>query len=880
MPTIVADPATEQSRLLAALADPAVWGGGCTRVQRLETHISHVLLTGRYAYKIKKPVALGFLDFSTLAARKRFCEEELRLNRRLAPSLYLDVVAIAGTPEAPVVGGGGPALEYAVKMREFPQEALASRLLARGRIAPERIDALAAAVAAFHGRIAVAPADGPYGTPEDILAYARQNFAQTLPLAQDPADRAALEALRAWTETEFAARAAAFARRREDGFVRECHGDLHLGNIAEVDGELAIFDCIEFNDHLRFIDVMSEVAFATMDLEDRGRPDLAHRFANAYVEATGDYAGLAVLRFYLVYRAMVRAKVLALRARQVPAGPAREGLLTEFRAYLRLGERYARPPRPAVVVTHGLTGCGKTTATQTLVEQTGAIRVRTDVERKRLFGLPADAKSGSPVGRGLYTAEATEQTYRRARALAADIVDAGGVAVVDATFLSRWQRDLLRGLAAFHGIPFVIIAFDAPEATLRRRIEERIRRGGDASEADLRVLAHQLETREPLAPDEQAFVVTFDAGAPLENIDRPEAWRALTEWLAAGPAPAPPPPASSDPGLAAKVAFLSRRGSYPEPAASVLATETHMSYVFLTDRHAWKLKKPVRYDYYLDFSTLAARERDCAEEVRLNRRLTRDVYLGAVPLSVDPAGALHVGGGGTVVDWLVKMRRLPAERMLDQLIRAHAVPQDGLRAALVRLCRFYREGPPIAMPPEAYVERLAADVADNRRALADPAYALPAELYEPACARLAALLSERAASFGERARAGRIVEAHGDLRPEHICLTDEPQIIDALEFWREFRILDVADELAFLALECERLGSPQLKTTIFETYTAETGDAPPAALLHFYQSHRALMRAKIALWHLAEPAPREAASWRARAGDYLRLAREHVQQCR
>jgi aminoglycoside phosphotransferase family enzyme len=218
--------------------------------------------------------------------------------------------------------------------------------------------------------------------------------------------------------------------------------------------------------------------------------------------------------------------------------------------------------------------------------------------------------------------------------------------------------------------------------------------------------------------------------------------------------------------------------------------------------------------------------------------------------------------------------------MLDEMIRVRTLPQDGLRAALARLCRFYRDGPPVAMSSAAYVERLAVGVADNQRALAVSEHALPAELHEPTCARLAALLRERSASFGERARAGRIVEAHGDLRPEHICLTAEPQIIDALEFSRDFRILDAADELAFLALECERLGAPQLKALIFETYAEETGDAPPASLVHFYQSHRALMRAKIALWHLAEPATRDAAGWRALAGDYLRLAREHVLQCR
>ncbi len=409
------DPAS-QARLIAALTDPAVFGPGCERVRHLETHISHVLLTGAHAYKIKKPVDLGFLDFTTLAQRKFYCEQELRLNRRLAPAIYLDVVAITGSVDRPAIGGDGPVVEYAVKMREFAQEALASRMLAAGSLGAAHVDALAAEVAAFHGRVETAGEGTRFGSPDTILRVALQNFDSIRPLRDDPADRERQDGLRAWTEREHALRLATFERRKADGFVRECHGDLHLNNIAVIDDEVTVFDCIEFNDELRWIDVMSEIAFTTMDLADRGRPDLAHRFVNAYLESTGDYAGLAVFPFYLVYRAMVRAKIACLRLGQLEPGDERTALVAEYRGYVDLATHYARAPHPAFVVTHGLSGSGKTTLTQGLLEWIGAIRIRTDVERKRLHGLDARARSGSGLDEGLYAADATERTYRRALA--------------------------------------------------------------------------------------------------------------------------------------------------------------------------------------------------------------------------------------------------------------------------------------------------------------------------------------------------------------------------------------------------------------------------------------------------------------------------------
>jgi aminoglycoside phosphotransferase family enzyme len=318
------------------------------------------------------------------------------------------------------------------------------------------------------------------------------------------------------------------------------------------------------------------------------------------------------------------------------------------------------------------------------------------------------------------------------------------------------------------------------------------------------------------------------------------------------------------------VAFLRRPESYPNRPQGVETVETHMSWVFLTDTHAYKLKKPVRYDF-LDFSTLAARQQDCAEEVRLNRRLAASVYYGVVPLTVDPQGTLRLEGDGTPVEWLVKMRRLPAMRMLDYAIMHGTVRDTDVRHVGRLLARFYAQTPPVSITPAAYRRCLVASVQANRRELALPVYALPAALVEPVLAAQLMLLEQAPDLFESRVRAGRILEAHGDLRPEHICLEAEPVIIDCLEFNRDLRILDTASELAFLALECERLGASHVGDLILETYSEATGDRPPERLLTFYKGYHAGLRAKIAVWHLKEPGGREPAQWTRKAMHYLRL---------
>jgi uncharacterized protein len=510
--------AEDLDRLIAALREPARYAHAVDQVELLQTHISCILLAGDYAYKIKKPVNLGFLDFSTLAARRHYCEEELRLNRRTAPALYLDVLPIGGSATAPVIGGGVP-IEYALRMRRFDQDDLLDRMARRGALTPAHIDALARGLAGFHGQIARARADDTYGSAQRILAPALQNFEQMLPLMSAKADIALLARLRDWTVREHSALDPVFEARKRDGWVRECHGDLHLGNVALLEGVPTPFDAIEFNPDFRWIDVMNEIAFLAMDLFDHRLPRLAYRFLNAYLEFTGDYAGLRVLRFYLVYRALVRAKVACLRAHQPGiAAQAKSEIEQEQRRHLQLAERLAAPAHAALLIMHGLSGSGKTTVAQDLLETLGAMRLRSDVERKRLHGLAPQAHSDSGLDAGLYAPEASERTYARLAELARVLLAARYPVIVDAAFLKRAQRDRFAALARDAGARFLIASCTAPAETLRERVAARMREARDASEAGLAVLERQFATAEPLAPDEAGHTMTIDAqhgaGAP------------------------------------------------------------------------------------------------------------------------------------------------------------------------------------------------------------------------------------------------------------------------------------------------------------------------------------------------------------------------------
>jgi aminoglycoside phosphotransferase family enzyme/predicted kinase len=478
-------------------------------VRVIETHISYVLLTGSDAYKIKKAVTLDFLDFESLDARRVFCEREFELNRRFAPGLYVGVIAITGSPDAPVVGGRGTPIEYAVRMREFPQEALLSSVAAAGTLTARHVDELAQAVVAFHAGADRAAAGAPVATPASIRALAMANFTEMALLVTEPDLQSAIARLRRWMACELEAIAPALEARRRHGFIRDCHGDLHLDNVALVDGRVTLFDCLEFNPRMRWGDVLSDVAFLVMDLHHRRQPDLANRFLNAYLEATGDYDGVAVLRFYVVYRATVRAKVAAIAA-SAAAAETRLERLGACREYLALAERWSVQARGAIVITCGLAGSGKTTLAQRLVDAGGAIRVRSDVERKRLHELGARDASRSALNSGIYTAGATEQTYARVAAVARRIAAAGYLAICDGAFLKKSQRDRLRTVAIDLEVPFGIVEVVASHETLRQRIADRARHRDDASEAGLQVLEEQIDTAEELTGDECPLAIRYD----------------------------------------------------------------------------------------------------------------------------------------------------------------------------------------------------------------------------------------------------------------------------------------------------------------------------------------------------------------------------------
>ena len=525
--TATGDP--DLDRLIAALRSPEHYRHAVQQVEVLQTHISCVLLAGDYAYKIKKPVNLGFLDFSSLEKRRHYCEEELRLNRRTAPALYLDVVPIGGSLDAPILGGGEPVIEYALRMQRFAQDALLDRMAREGALRPQHVEALAHNLAAFHAHIARADPRGAgagqrsasagqqcaFGSPERILAQAMQNFEQMQALVERKAERALLARLREWTADAHASLAPVFEARRQALCVRECHGDLHLGNIALLAGVPAPFDCIEFSEDLRWIDVMSEAAFLMMDLIDHRLPQLAFAFLNAYLELSGDYAGVRVLRFYLVYRALVRAKVSCMRAHQ-PGNTA--GVKHDYRSHLHLAERLAAPGHAALLIMHGLSGSGKTTAARSLQDRLGAVRLRSDVERKRLHGLAKLARSASGLNQGLYERGASERTYEHLAGLARELLAARYPVIVDAAFLQRSQRDRFAELARSSDASFAIASCTASPATLRARVALRERAGSDASEAGAQVLAQQLASQEAIAADEAGYVLALSAepGAGLD----------------------------------------------------------------------------------------------------------------------------------------------------------------------------------------------------------------------------------------------------------------------------------------------------------------------------------------------------------------------------
>ena len=517
--------------LIHALLNPARHPQPVDRVSWVETHGAWVLLAGDHAYKIKKPVRLPFMDFGTLAQRRAACEAELRVNERFATAdpatqLYQAVVPITGTADAPVLGGDpGRAIEWAVRMRRFPEHDRLDHVCDRGELSAAMVQSLARRLATFQSGAAAAPTDRDWGAPEGLEAMARDNLCALRDMITDPEAKDTLRALEAWTDAHAQRLRPLLNQRRSEGRVREGHGDLHLGNLVRLGDGVQPFDAIEFNDALRWIDTANDLAFLWMDLMCAHRAGLAHLLLSEWRDASGDVSAPLVLPFFGVYRALVRAKVAGIRgAQNTPNTHGPAAAPPALSHYLRWAARLAdlapwpealqKPPaEPRLLITHGLSGSGKTWAsTHWLVRAGGcrALRLRSDVERKRLHGLSALASSGSGLDGGLYAPGSHESVYASLLAQSLELLQQGWTVVVDAAFLRRHERQAFAALAQAQGATFHILACEAPAAVLRKRIEARLAHGGDASEATLAVLERQLGWLEPLDRHELAHALRAD----------------------------------------------------------------------------------------------------------------------------------------------------------------------------------------------------------------------------------------------------------------------------------------------------------------------------------------------------------------------------------
>jgi aminoglycoside phosphotransferase family enzyme/predicted kinase len=495
----------ELDRLIEGLADPAAYPEPVAGVEVRQTHISVVFLAGGHAYKVKKPVNLGFLDFSTLARRRHFCAEEVRLNRRLAPAVYRGVVPVTRSGGRVRMEGEGEAVEWAVKMKRLPDEATLQKRLLRGEVGPDLVRTLARKVAAFHARADSGKRIAAFGRFPVVARNARENFAQSLPQVGVTVSPAVFARLRCLTEEALARLRPLIEARARRGVPRDTHGDLRLDHVYVFPDrpppeDLAVIDCIEFNERFRFADPVADMAFLAMDLAFHGRRDLARAFADACFEAAGDDEGRALLPFYTAYRAVVRAKVegFELAEREIPA-EEKEAALARARAHwlLALAELEAPGRRPCLVLVGGLPGSGKSTLAAGLGERAGFTVVRTDVVRKELAGLSPEVPIAAPCRESLYTLERTEQVYAECLRRAEGLLFEGKRVLVDANFKEESRRQTFLAGAARLGVPAVCLLCQAPAETARARIGAR---RNDASDADWSIYCQAVERWEEPGP--------------------------------------------------------------------------------------------------------------------------------------------------------------------------------------------------------------------------------------------------------------------------------------------------------------------------------------------------------------------------------------------
>ena len=487
--------------LVKSLLDPKTYKHETTGIELLETHASWVILTGDYAYKIKKPVNFGFLDFSDLKKRKFFCEKELELNSILAKEIYKKVIPISGTKNSPLLNDSTNPIEYSVVTRQFKQENLLNELEKKNKLTYDMMKQVAVQLANFHTRDAGELPDKYFASFELIHKEAEDNFIVCKELTKDKKIISVLDKVQNWSENILNSLKPLIKSRQDAGFVKPCHGDVHLNNMVLIDNKVILFDCIEFNDGFRYIDVMNDLAFIVMDLLSKNHPKFAYYIVNKYLERTGDYNGVQLLKFYISYRAMVKAKVALL------TNDSETEML--FSQKLELAEKLTANPNNKIIIMHGISGSGKSFISKELSLRLSAIRIRSDVERKRLHKLNPNLE--------MYSREMDAITFKHLLALAETIYKSGYTAIVDATFITH---DLRKDFIALHSklnAPFIILSVCASFDTIKSRIKKRQAQGIDPSDAGIDVVEKQFEINEPLTNEEKIHAIEIDAN--VDEVD-------------------------------------------------------------------------------------------------------------------------------------------------------------------------------------------------------------------------------------------------------------------------------------------------------------------------------------------------------------------------
>jgi len=460
--------------VITALLDPAQYPEDApAEVRLVQTQMSFVLLTGRHAYKIRKPVDLGYVDYTTLEKRRCFSEKEVALNRRLCPDTYLEVVPVIRRAGRIALGGEGEVVDYAVKMKQLPDAGMMDRHLTAGTLTPAMVEAVAGRIAAFHASAETSAEISHFGAIESVRRNIEENFDQSRPyigraLAQDQSD-----SLKAYCDGFLKEHGVAFARRIAEGRIRDCHGDLHSAHVCFQDSDICIFDCIEFNDRFRYGDTAAEVAFLAMDLDRYGRADLRQAFVFEYIKRSGDTGLCELLSFYQAYRAHVRAKVACFKLDD-PFVPEAEKAaeLDKARGYFDLALSYTRRA-PRLFIMSGFTGCGKSVLATELARRLGLWYISSDLTRKKLAVLRPTSRLAAGIDYGIYSPEMTEKTYAAMLDEADQALAMWHSVIIDATFLRHVDRQRAQDLAARHNARFVIFECRLPEDELKKRLEQR-----------------------------------------------------------------------------------------------------------------------------------------------------------------------------------------------------------------------------------------------------------------------------------------------------------------------------------------------------------------------------------------------------------------------